>query len=235
MDPDNKVPYPSEIDDLSRLHYITLSRKVNTILEFEVRKSSIILADALRINKNRDYEYTSKNLRRGNLYECYSVDNYPEWIKECSKNIPKDLVDNKFLNLNQTNVFTSEFCGRICTYYECLPNIAPDLIYLDGPDQYSPKGEIRGLSTRHKDRMPTVADIISFEHFLHPGTLIIIDGRTANARFMKSNFQRNWAHLYVEEWDQHFFELLEDPLGVYNRRMIDFCLGEKFNRRLNSR
>ena len=27
------------------------------------------------------------------------------------------------------------------------------------------------------------ADILSIEHFLHPGTLIVIDGRTANARF----------------------------------------------------
>ena len=33
----------------------------------------------------------------------------------------------------------------------------------------------------------------SFEHFLHPGTLIMTYRRTANARFMKSNFQRNWS------------------------------------------
>ena len=234
VDQHNKVPYPPEIDDLARLHYITVSRKVTTILEFGVGKSSVILSDALRINKNRDYKFTFNNLRRGNLYECHSIDNYQQWINECKKNIPDDLLDNKYLNLHISNVSTSEFCGRICTYYERLPNISPDLIYLDGPDQYSPVGEIRGLSTRHKDRMPMAADILSFEHFLQPGTLIIIDGRTANARFLKSNFQRNWSHLYVEEWDQHFFELLEKPLGIYNKQMIDFCLGESFYRKLNN-
>ena len=35
-----------------------------------------------------------------------------------------------------------------------LPNISPDLIYLDGPDQHSAIGEVRGLSTKHQDRMP---------------------------------------------------------------------------------
>ena len=77
-------------------------------------------------------------------------------------------------------------------------------------------------------------DILSFEHFLHPGTLIIVDGRTANARFLKCNLQRNWSYSYSEEWDQHFFELLEEPLGIYNKAMIDYCLGIDFYRRLKA-
>ena len=34
----------------------------------------------------------------------------------------------------------------LCTYYDNLPNISPDLIYLDGPDQFSSIGSLR-LST----------------------------------------------------------------------------------------
>ena len=77
-------------------------------------------------------------------------------------------------------------------------------------------------------------DILSFEHFLHPGTLIIVDGRTANARFLRANFQRKWYYSYSSKWDQHFFELLEEPLGKYNKEMIDYCLGENFYKRLNN-
>jgi hypothetical protein len=72
------------------------------------------------------------------------------------------------------------------------------------------------------------ADILTFEHFLLPGTLIVVDGRTANARFLKTNLQRNWVYYHSEEYDQHFFELKEAPLGIYNQRQIEFCLGTEF-------
>ena len=109
--------------------------------------------------------------------------------------------------------------------YDNFPNICPDLIYLDAPDQFSSIGDVRGISTNHPDRLPMSADILTFEHFLLPGTLIVVDGRTANARFLKTNLQRDWIYHYSEEYDQHFFELKETPLGIYNKRQIEFCLG----------
>ena len=124
--------------------------------------------------------------------------------------------------------------SRICTFYSKTPNVCPDLIYLDGPDQFSPVGDVRGMSTKHQDRMPMAADILTFEHFLQPSTLIIVDGRTANARFLLSNLQRDWSYYYNVEWDQHFFELQEAPLGVYNKRMIDFCLGDEYYSRIGN-
>jgi hypothetical protein len=68
------------------------------------------------------------------------------------------------------------------------------------------------------------ADILAMEHFLLPRTLIVIDGRTANARFLKSNLQRNWKYSYYREYDQHFFELMEEPLGELNKIQIDYSL-----------
>ena len=232
VDVNNKIPFPAELDDLSRLHYITRFRKVTTILEFGVGKSTSILGDALFINKKNFYNYTSKNLRRGNLYQCHSVDNDESWLNQCRENIPQYLFDSNHINLHLSKLITAEFLGRICTLYNPLPNISPDLIYLDGPDQYSAIGEVRGLSTKHQDRMPMSADILAFEHFLQPGTLIIVDGRTANARFLACNLQRKWAHYHSEKWDQHFFELQEKPLGVYNKRMLNHCLGEDFLNRI---
>ena len=57
-----------------------------------------------------------------------------------------------------------------------------------------PEGEIRESPQKHPDRMPMAADILAFERFLLPGTLIVVDGRGANARFLKTNLQRNWEY-----------------------------------------
>ena len=50
----------------------------------------------------------------------------------------------------------------------------------------------------------------------------------ANARFLKANLQRNWQYNYVMEFDQHFFELKEKPLGRFNKAQIEYCLGENW-------
>ena len=49
-------------------------------MEFGVGKSTVILADALNKNKENNFEFTRKVLRRGNPYEIHSIDNFLEWI-----------------------------------------------------------------------------------------------------------------------------------------------------------
>ena len=106
--------------------------------------------------------------------------------------------------------------------FKSLPNICPDFIYLDGPDQFNVSGNIRGISTASHDRLPMAADILILEPFLLPGTLIITDGRTANARFLLNNLQQNWEYCHFEEEDIHAFELIEKPLGKINQKQIYF-------------
>ena len=226
VDPDLEESFPVELDDLIRLHYLVTSRKVTTILEFGVGPSSCVFDHALKKNKVF-LDNVSTNLRRSNLFECHSLDNNQHWIDICKKNFTTDNV-----NYHHCECIVSTFNDRICTYFAPLPNICPDLIYLDAPDQFSPTGNIRGISTNHADRLPMSADILALEHFLLPGTLIVVDGRTANARFIKANLQRNWSYWHSDEFDQHFFELTEQPLGVYNKRQIDFCLGDSFYDRI---
>ena len=230
VNPKNKLPFPVDLSDLTKLHHLIISRKVMTILEFGVGKSTIVFNDALSKNqKNLDSNYIRKNLRRKNLFECHSVDNSLKFIKKIKSK-------NKFLHsrFHFTNVEMGTFNGRVCTYYNKLPNVCPDFIYLDGPDQFSTKGSIRGISTNHQDRLPMSADILTFEHFLLPGTLLVVDGRTANARFLKTNLQRNWLYFHDTKKDQHYFELCESALGIYNKRQIAFCLGENYNYRLKT-
>ena len=66
------------------------------------------------------------------------------------------------------------------------------------------------------------SDILKYEHFLNPGTIILTDGRTANARFLKANFQRKWKYKFDEKNDQSLFYLNEKPLGRFNKKQMNF-------------
>lgn len=226
VDPTNQESYTPELDDLIRLHYLVKTRKVTTILEFGLGKSSIVFADALSQNKS-DYSEEVSSLRVSNPFELHSIENNIGWIEYTKKSIKEKLgTTNELVNLHYCPLEIGQFNGKMCTYYHNIPNISPDLIYLDGPDQFSAGGSLRGMGTNHPDRMPMAADILSIEHFLCPGTLIVLDGRTANARFLKCNLQRDWAYCHDYNLDQHFFELIEEPLGIYNSDHINFSLGE---------
>lgn len=222
-DPSNVVPYPIEWDDLIRLHFIVTSRKVTNILEFGLGKSTLVFDHGLKQNQNRYSSFIREQLRRQQPFTCDTLDDDEKWYQH--------MIDNSSttnVNFHFSKTVTSTFNGRICTFYDTLPNVCPDLIYIDGPDQFSPVGEVRGISTRASDRLPMSADVLAIEHFLLPGTLIVVDGRTANARFIKANLQRNWSYVYDDKCDQHFFELLEHPLGIYNESQVNFCLGKQF-------
>jgi len=222
VDPTNLVPIAAEIDDLIRLHYLVTSRKVATILEFGVGKSTVVFNNALDFNKDKYYGWIKNNLRKSNLFEVHSVDNSRRWIKHMKKS---HKLQNAFIHFSKSRM--GVFNDRICTYYDLIPNVSPDLIYLDAPDQFSIKGNIAGISTRNPDRLPMAADILRLEHFLLPGTLIVVDGRAANARFLKCNLQRNWSYKYIDAYDQHFFELIEKPLGKYNKKQIAFSKSKR--------
>ena len=69
--------------------------------------------------------------------------------------------------------------------------------------------------------MPLAADLLVVEHFFEPGAVILVDGRAANARFLRRNFERPWSYQYFEEGDFHIFELDEEPLGKINAKRVD--------------
>ena len=226
VDPNIIVPFPPVWDDLVRLHRLVRTRRVTTVLEFGCGYSTVVLADALAKNEKECNSFVSANLRRGNAFEIYSVDDMDYFIKITRDRLTTDLEKRVFFE--QSDVQMTTFSGRICTEYVKLPNIAPDFIYLDAPSQDSAKGQVSGISTRHADRLPMSCDLLKIEHFLLPGTFILVDGRTANARFLRSNFQRNWKYEFDVASCTHTFELCETPLGRYNKAQIEFCLGQEW-------
>lgn len=230
VDPVMSDPYNPDWADLVRIHRIIRSRRVTTVLEFGCGYSTLVMAHALLQNRKEYGEYVESNLRRGNSFEIHSVDDMPEYVDITRKRIPPDLQSLVHFTVTPVNMTT--FAGRVCTEYESLPNICPDFIYLDGPSQHSVRGSVNGISTVHPDRLPMACDILKIEYFLLPGTLILVDGRTANARFLRFNLQRNWKYMHDRAGDIHTFELCESPLGPHNKQQIDFCLGEEWSNSL---
>lgn len=226
------IVIPPDAVDLARLHWLVMQRKVTTVLEIGVGFSTTVLADAISRNKEQHHEFVSQHLRRGNAFEIHSVDAHSNFIDMTRDRMAEHL--KPYVSFCQSNVKMSEFEGRICTYFDRLPNICPDLIYLDGPDQFAVKNDVRGISTAADDRLPMSADLLSIEHFLLPGTLIVVDGRAANARFLNRNFQRDWHYVHDKEGDVHLFELRETPLGRVNAKQIEFCLGPEWIAKVTS-
>lgn len=216
---ETRVPFKPDLIDLCRLHRFVMEHKRTTILEFGTGWSTWVLADALSKLKLKHAEQVL-NLRRNNPFELHVVDDELEFINIAKARIPLNIT--KLVTFHLKTSIMGTFNDRICTYYEALPLVSPDLIYVDGPNQFNVSSDICGWSTRHKDMLPMAADLLRIEHFLTPGTIVIFDGRAANARFFGSNIQRGWDYQYDVGFDQHVFKLNEAPLGRFNEKQLNF-------------
>jgi len=219
-------PYEPEYDDLCRLHYIALSRKCLNVLEFGSGFSTVILADAMRILKKSFVDYAIENIRVDIPFHVFSVEEEQRFLEVTQNRLGEEL--SPFASVSRSSIEVILHDNRIATMYSKLPNISPDFIYLDGPSQFGSTKETNGFSFNSKSRMPMSADILLFEFFLEPGTLILVDGRTANARFLRSYLRRNWAYRHDSLGDIHYFELQEEPLGPFNKKKLEFCLENKW-------
>ncbi len=215
-------PFEPAYDDLCRLHWIALSRKVINTLEFGSGYSTVILADAMRTLNGHFGEWARKSIRSDRPFHVYAVEEDHHFLEITRSRLGSKL--QAFATISHSSVDVLIHDNRIASVYSKLPNISPDFIYLDGPSQFATTQEVDGFSFNSKARMPMSADILRVEFFLEPGTLILVDGRTANARFLKSYLRRNWIYLHDPIGDIHYFELQEEPLGPFNKLKLEFCL-----------
>ena len=222
-------PIKPELNDLYRLYQFVIINKRTTVLEFGSGWSSLILYLAimeLKMKYSNKIKYL-KYLRINNPFELFILENQKKYL-----NISISRILNFKKKLNLKNTPKTHYClsdiemilfeNRIATQYKKLPLCNPDFIYLDAPDQFSVKKDINGISTRHEDMMPMICDILKFEYFYKPGTIILCDGRSANAKFLKDHFKRNWKYKHDRENDQHLFWLNDPVLGKHNKLQLDF-------------
>ena len=194
------------------MHQIVINYKRVTILEFGIGWSTKIFANALLHNKDK-FINKVKKLRFNNPFEIHAVDNFNNYISSTKKILNHS--ENAVAKIKFSPVLMTKFNGRICTEYKRLPFINPDLIYLDGPSLFKIK-ENKWDFDCASDFMPMSCDILKIENFLKPGTIIVIDGRTSNYRFLLQNLKRKWK-IENFKYDQYFLILDEKPLGRQQR------------------
>lgn len=213
----NKKNYKIQILDLILLHFIIKETKRITVLEFGCGDSSLIISKALEHNKKKYLKYVKKNLRKTNLFQLHSVDSNKKYINLTKK---KFTANNSFFY--HSNAYLVKYNGEITSEFLKLPNICPDFIFIDGPHVLDVKGSVNGITFKTKDRTLTGCDILKIENFLLPGTIILLDGLTNYAFYLKNNLKRNWLYKRFENLDMNLLQLCDLPLGYLNKRQINF-------------
>jgi hypothetical protein len=209
-----------EVVDLYRIYkLITLNKRIN-VLEYGTGYSSLVILKALDENKKK-YLNQTKDLRFKKKFFLSVVDNQKKFINISRSRIRKKLKLNNFEFFYSEN-HMREFNGSVSSQYINHPTLNPDFIYLDGPDQYNIKKKINGITLNDHEMPPMNCDILKYENILCPGTIILTDGRTLNARFLKNNFKRNWKIIEDSFHDQTIFYLNEKPLGYFNLKQLNF-------------
>ena len=220
----NKKPLIFEFNDLCRLHWLVLSRKALNILEFGSGFSTVFIADACFILSK--FFKNVKDIRVNKKFHLYSLEENTKFMRITEKRLFQHL--KKHVSIIKCNHKIIEYEGKFATRCSNIPNISPDLVYLDGPSQYVAKKNLSGFNFNNISRFPMSSDLLFLEYFFEPGTFVVVDGRTSNARFLKDFFKRKWKYNHDSIADCHYFELIENPLGIYNRNKLNFCLGKKF-------
>lgn len=214
---------PPDPDDLARLHRLVRSRRAFNVLEFGVGYSTLVIADALARNEAEYHLANTETPLPAGAFRLASVDTGVEWIALAERRLPDDLRAR--VAFTHSGARAGTFAGRLCHYYDTLPDIVPDFVYLDGPDPRAVAGTVNGVGFADGERTPIAADLLLLEPTFVPGLTILVDGRVNNARFLRRNLQRDYAVYEDPQGRFTTFELDEAPLGARNRARLDWCRG----------
>lgn len=180
---------PNEIKavyrDLAYLHRMVRRRKPQTVVEFGVGLSTLVFAHALQMNR-------AERPGRG-AGRIYSLDTSDRWLDNTREKLPETLRD--LVDLRHSDARLTVVNGELCHQFDNLPNVVPDLIYLDGPDPATVVGAVHGLDylvERGEPRRAMSADVLLYEAGLKVGAAIVVDNRKMNTRFLRRNLRRNW-------------------------------------------
>lgn len=204
-------PYAFELDDLFHLYSLVRKTSCVSALEYGSGWSTLVLALALHENSESFGEEHRRLVRHPNAFKLLTVDASEYWQGIALDRLPDWLRQTVTGVVSTVNLV--EAYGSYVHLYEAVPDFVADLIYLDGPDPEQVRGSVNGFRYRELHTLPMGADILRIEPHLWPETLIIADGRTANARFLAANLHRNWQIMHDPFGDRTTFRLEETPFG----------------------
>jgi|SRR5882724_1093895 len=175
---------PPNFSDLWFLYKTVRWRNPNIILEFGSGCSTVILTQALYDNQR----HSSKS----HSY-LYSVDADPYWAEVTARTLPTHL--RKFCEISYSPLLEVEYQGIPGFRHANVPNVVPNLVYLDGPP-LTPEREV-------------AVDILYIEDKLPPDFYLIIDGRKNNTMFLKRNLKRRYSFKERKIFFNYIFQLGE--------------------------
>lgn len=221
--------FPWNLADLYSLYLNVRINRVVAILEFGSGWSTLALTKALDENRSSFSRYIDANVRHPNAFTIMTVDCSEKFQELALKRIPSNLTNTRIIPV-VSNARMTVLNGQYCHIFDALPPFTADFVYLDGPDCSQVLGSVGGFSVKFGSEddfygLPMAADMLLLEPFFWPGTILVTDGRGANASFLKNNFKRNWFYSYDKNLDQHVFKLLDAPFGSISDSLVRFKEG----------
>jgi hypothetical protein len=214
--------YEPELNDLYFLYSQVREKAVVSILEYGSGWSTLALAIGLQENYLQFGKRYLEIIRHPNPFKLLTLDASEHWQSVAISR----LSDEERLRVvaGVAKPVLGNFGGVICHFSDYIPNFTPDLIYLDGPDHDQVTGGFSGFEYDERFTPPMAGDILTIEPYLWPETILICDGRTANARFLESRFKRNWEFLHDPFGDRTISRISETAFGVISEEHINFRL-----------
>lgn len=182
-------------EDLARLFVGIRTNMPGHVLEFGSGFSTVVMAKALELNSKGKVKTKNKHV---SFPKLFSIETSKEWMNNTQEKINKAGLQ-KFVELCYSECSIDKYNGQLCSYYDSLPDISPDFIYLDGPDPTTVKDNIKGLTFKHP-RKVMAADLLLYESTILPGTVIMVDGRIHNVWFLERMFTRKYEKSIVNTW-----------------------------------
>ena len=212
--------FEPDISDLYRLYSFVIDNCVTSILEFGSGWSTFALSLGLKeIRKQYGGEYTGYQ-RNPHPFRICTVDNSPEFVKLALSRLDSEMVDS--IDVHIASPVLTTVGSNPVSLWNPVPRFDFDLIYLDAPEPEQIVTSPLQLPIATLHDLPIAGDLVVNEPYIHPETSIIIDGRTANSRYLKLSLQRNWSFQTFPDADFTLLHLSEEPLGRINAEHIEF-------------
>lgn len=162
--------YAPDWVDLLNIYGIVRRRKPKVVLEFGSGCSTLMFARALADNRAAGDD-------PGHIY---SVETSPHFKAQTESYLPPDL--RPFVDILTSDIQLGEVAGERVMWHSDVPDVVPNLIYLDGPDYQD-----------HSPDIVTQADGVILESKAAADCAILVDGREMTYQFTKANLKRRYA------------------------------------------
>jgi hypothetical protein len=177
--------YAPQYVDLLNIYELVRRRRPQIIIEFGSGCSTLMFARALA-----DIERDG-----GDRGQLYSVETHARFKALTESYLPEELAP--FVDISVSSIEVGKLHDQDVMWHTQVPNVSPNLVYLDGPDYHEFSAKVR-----------TQADGVRLEPRAAHYYAILIDGRWDTFEFTRRHLKRGYK---VTTDAANYWELLEGP------------------------